>query len=222
MGMALAGCGTLWLASYVVERRRRVVRPARRPWTISRKSLYVLAFVAGALWLALRYTDELGALRYTYVLLDRLEELGETPPGVEGALEGRLFHWGLGLERVQLAPLLGIAMPPPELTSEASALHYATPHNEFIFFWSAYGLFGLVAHLFLLGYLLVLNIRSRSGLPWILFYLSLIGQMFFDAAFQAVRFQVMFFLIAGLNIRHLLPLGKAKARIAPAVGAARA
>ena len=45
--------------------------------------------------------------------------------------------------------------------------------------------------------------RRRREWMWVLFYTMLSVHMLYDAAFSAVRFQAMFFLIVGLNIKHL-------------------
>lgn len=222
MFLSAASCGALWIAKRVAARKHPRLRPVRSPWGVSRKAFYIGMLVVGAVWLGIRYSEELSALRDTYVFLGRLEEVLDNQPGAESPLEARMFHWNSGLERVQLAPLLGIAMPPATLTADPDVLYFNSPHNEFIYYWSAYGMFGLAAHVFLVGYLLALNILRRSALPWIILYLTLICQMFFDGAFQAIRFVAMFFLIAGLNVRYLQHRKERSAQPAiPALGMKR-
>lgn len=135
----------------------------------------------------------------------------ETVTRIQAAIEGaegvssfafRFDAWNRGLERVALAPVFGISRhryPGNELTP----LLFNNPHNEFISFWMIYGLVGMFAHIYLLGTVIIANLRQNGGLVWLMFYLALIIYMMFDGAFEYVRFQAMFFFLVGTNMQYL-------------------
>ncbi len=151
-------------------------------------------------------------LNYTAVGNDILETIAIFPrfvsflnqiPGA-GDVSGfaaRYEVWGLGMQRVQLAPIFGIVAD-RFTSSDTNTLYFTTPHNEFIALWMFYGIAGLIAHILLIAGLIGRNLRRREWM-WVLFYTMLSVYMLYDAAFTAVRFQAMFFLIVGLNIKHL-------------------
>ena len=66
-----------------------------------------------------------------------------------------------------------------------------------------YGVAGMFAHIFLIGFLIRTNLRRKAELVWPLFYVALIFQMLFDAAFSGVRFYGLFFMLVGVNLQYL-------------------
>lgn len=115
---------------------------------------------------------------------------------------GRFVLWGMGMQRVELAPFLGIA-PDRYVISDGNILYFITPHNEFIAFWMLYGLLGLLAHILLLVGLLCMNVGHRDSFVWCVYYVVLIVFMSCDAAFSSVRFQPLFFMLVGINMMFL-------------------
>jgi hypothetical protein len=120
----------------------------------------------------------------------------------ESSFDTRYELWNMGLERVRLAPVLGIVRH-RFLEDDYVPLLFGFPHNEFIAEWMFYGVTGMFAHIFLLCGLIITNLRRRSALVWPLLYAALITQMFFDGALEYVRFYAMFFVLVGLNVRYL-------------------
>ena len=118
------------------------------------------------------------------------------------AVQGRFILWGMGMERVELAPILGI-IPDRYRAPDNNALYFATPHNEFIAFWMFYGLLGMLAHMVLLVGLFVMNLGYRNSLAWSIYYIVLAVFMTCDAAFSSVRFQPLFFMLVGMNMMFL-------------------
>jgi hypothetical protein len=114
----------------------------------------------------------------------------------------RRAKWGIGMDRVAMAPLLGIPEPRGK---EADRMDYyirmSQPHNEFIQIWMWYGLLGLSAHIYLLLALVRRNLRCRTGLPWLLFYCALIQQMLVDTALKDYVVSAFVMMIAGHNWR---------------------
>ncbi len=131
------------------------------------------------------------------------------------SMEGRFTLWGMGMKRVELAPVLGI-VPDRYVQSEEEALFFTTPHNEFIAFWMFYGILGLLAHIILLVWLFIMNLGQRTTLVWSIYYGALIIFISCDAAFSSVRFQPMFFMLVGMNIRFLQLLEREKTSVAQA------
>ena len=155
-----------------------------------------------AAYLYLNYTAFGNNILDTTVVFRRFASLLNQLPGADvSGFEGRHELWGLGMERVRLAPIVGIVAD-RFTSSDTNTLYFTTPHNEFIAFWMFYGLAGLTAHILLIAGLIDRNLRRREWM-WVLFYTMLSVHMFYDAAFSAVRFQAMFFLIVGLNIKYL-------------------
>jgi hypothetical protein len=121
----------------------------------------------------------------------------------DSGLTNRQGLWQLGWQRVHLAPVLGIPKDATRPEDESNPLYYYTPHNEFLYFWSTFGILGALAHVFLVLYLVVRNVRGRTGIVWFLLYGGLVAQMTFDAVFQGPRVVAFVFMIVGLNIRFL-------------------
>jgi O-antigen ligase len=136
--------------------------------------------------------------------LETFRRFADALEGVEGvsSFESRFSVWALGMERVELAPVLGI-VPDRQLVDEESALFFQNPHNEFIELWMFYGIAGMLAHVFLICVLLGINLRHRAPLVWPLLYVALIAHMAFDAAFSYVRFCALFFMVVGMNLHYL-------------------
>ena len=156
-----------------------------------------------AAYFYLNYTTLGRDILDTTVIVRRFASLFNQLPGADdvSGFAARYEMWGLGMQRVQLAPILGIVAD-RFTSSDTNTLYFAHPHNEFIWLWMFYGLAGLIAHILLIAGLIGRNLRRREWM-WVLFYTMLSVHMLYDAAFTAVRFQAMFFLIVGLNIKHL-------------------
>lgn len=207
MFCAGAGCLVLWLGWYVEARRGHARSVRRRLLRVSRRLVKYIA--AGAICLAAAtffFQDKLEELAPNLVFLARIDQYfvphdGPRPSGEEdlSPMEGRLYHWRLGMERVKMAPLLGIATNIYE-ASDTEPLLFSAPHSEFIFYWTAFGFFGLLAMLWLVLYLIAANVRRKTGLVWVVIYLALVLQMTFDGAIQYVRFVGMLFMLIGLNV----------------------
>lgn len=198
MILSFFSCLSLIISKQVSEAKISKKFAHRSFLAINPKAVAIWLSVICLISLGYYYADDLEDI---YIFLRRLDQL---LPGSEGAspLDDRMYHWALGMERVMLAPFLGIPIY-HNPADDTVALYFGAPHNEFIFYWMAYGFFGLVAHIYLISYFVALNIRRKAELPWIMMYLALMVQMFFDSAFQGVRFVAMFFVIAGLNINYL-------------------
>ena len=119
------------------------------------------------------------------------------------SLNDRFEIWQLGIERVKIAPIFGIDVVQADLASDTKPIYFATPHNEFLFYWMSLGIAGLLAYSILLIYLVWINLLPKFRIEWIIIYSALIIQMFFDGAFQTLRFQFIFFIFLGLNFREL-------------------
>jgi hypothetical protein len=117
------------------------------------------------------------------------------------SLENRFILWGMGMERVELAPLLGIKKS--TIYDDENIIDFCCPHNEFIAYWSFTGFLGLLAFIILILGLLFKNRKCYHGYYWNGFYFALCFQMFFDGAFQYTRFIPMFFIIIGMNLKEI-------------------
>lgn len=123
-------------------------------------------------------------------------------------LRTRTDVWAIGIERVRLAPVLGIPIDPSRV-DDSNPLYFYTPHNEFLYFWTVFGIMGLLAHVFLLVRMIVANVRLRAELPWMLLYGGMLLQMMVDSVFSGPRAIAFFFIVIGLNVKYLSEL-KAK------------
>lgn len=138
-----------------------------------------------------------------YILLvQRFDELIGNSDNVN-SLDDRYELWRLGFERIKMAPILGIDVVQAELISDTLPIYFATPHNEFLFYWMSLGIAGLLAYSILLIYLVWINLFPKIRIEWIIIYSALIIQMTFDGAFQTLRFQFIFFIFMGLNFREM-------------------
>ena|GEM_PF-5594130 len=173
---------------------------------VSLKSKVILlslpAFMVGIFLVYLFTTDSGQELQENIVIIERLMALTENRSEFEAdPLLSRITLWQMGIERVKLSPIAGIAASPT--SSDLSIVDYCCPHNEFIAYWMFTGFLGLLAFVVLIGGLIIKNRSYPKGYFWIGLYFALCFQMFFDAAFQATRFVPLMFLVIGLNLREL-------------------
>ena len=136
------------------------------------------------------------------IIFQRFDELLGNSENIN-SLNDRFEIWQLGIERVKIAPIFGIDVVQADLASDTKPIYFATPHNEFLFYWMSLGIAGLLAYSILLIYLVWINLLPKFRIEWIIIYSALIIQMFFDGAFQTLRFQFIFFIFLGLNFREL-------------------
>jgi hypothetical protein len=201
ISLAVVGC-LLILAQRLVS--VRVIESGISTILLSKRALSValalLLFSLGAS-IYLTQTSAGTQIVQTVETVDRfLNAFGDAEH--ESSFDTRYELWNLGLERVELAPVLGIVRH-RFLDDDSVPLLFGYPHNEFIAQWMFYGVTGMLAHVFLLCGLIITNLRSKAALVWPLLYVALMVQMFFDGAFEYVRFYAMFFLLVGLNMQYL-------------------
>jgi O-antigen ligase len=164
----------------------------------AKKPIYVLAILGTLVGLGfILYQNETVGDYIT--ILRRLDDILNNT----SSSDGRKELWQLGMERVQMAPILGIDVVQSNLASDTIPLYFVTPHNEFIFYWMSLGILGFIAYPILLIYFIYLNLFRRFELVWVLLLFALIIQMFVDGAFQYLRFQFFFFAILGNNYRFI-------------------
>ena len=136
------------------------------------------------------------------IIFQRFDELLGNSENIN-SLDDRFEIWQLGIERIKLAPIFGIDVVQANLVSDTIPLYFATPHNEFLYYWMSLGIAGLLAYSILLIYLVWINLFPKIRIEWIIIYSALMIQMLFDGAFQTLRFQFVFFIFLGLNFREL-------------------
>jgi len=181
------------------------------------KRILKISFRVGViliLFFVFLFSTEEGNLIYqSIVTFERFEDfLFNADSDKISSFSTRFKLWEMGLERVKLAPFFGIALH-RFIIIDSVPLYFATAHNEFINLWMDIGLIGLLAHCFIIFYAIGINIKNRTGIVWILFYFSLIIQMFFDGAFEYIRFLPMWFMIFSLNLSEI-HMGYSKRRTA--------
>jgi O-antigen ligase len=137
-----------------------------------------------------------------FTILDRFDELLGNNENIN-SLDSRYLLWEMGIERIKLAPILGIDVVQADMISDSIPLYFANPHNEFLFYWMSLGITGFMAYVIFLVYMLYANIFPKVRLEWLLIYFALIVQMTFDGAFQTLRFQFIFFIFLGINFKEL-------------------
>jgi hypothetical protein len=137
------------------------------------------------------------------VIIDRLIELSEdrSDYGYENSYSGRTELWSMGVERVMLSPFFGIKLS--NKSDDDRIINFCCPHNEFIAYWTFMGILGLLSYFTLICSIIRKNKNSKNALFWYLLYFALVVQMFFDSAFQNVRFIPLFFILVGINISEL-------------------
>ena len=131
-----------------------------------------------------------------------------------GGLRTRTDVWAIGLERLKLSPVLGIPRDPGRV-DDSNPLYYYTPHNEFISLWTLFGVLALIAHVFLILRMIIMNLRYKAELPWLLLYGAMIVQMMVDSVFGGPRATAFFFMIIGLNTLYLRELKAARVMSRP-------
>lgn len=136
-----------------------------------------------------------------YATIERFKQFLE-PHDQPYGLELRVSLWERGLERVQLAPFFGI---PRNLFSkeEGHILSFYNPHNEFIKLWMLYGFMGLIAFVYLIIYLSVINLSKKSDISWKLIFPALGFFLFFDGGVEAPRVVCFLFMLIGSNIGRI-------------------
>jgi len=205
MGLSVVAFSVLLLNKLLSYRSRGVFgQGAGRKVVINKRALSIAALISVfifGIFIFISRTSTGEFIREGLVVIDRLEDISEKT-GEDSALQGRFGAWERGLERVKLAPVLGIIRD-PYVQDDFNPLYFNAPHNEFIVFWTSYGILGLLAHLFLLVYLLMYNLARKAVLPWIIFYPALAVFMLFDGVLDGTRSLVMFFMLVGLNVRYL-------------------
>jgi O-antigen ligase len=117
-------------------------------------------------------------------------------------LRSRTDVWAIGIERIKLAPVLGIPADPSRV-DDSNPLYYYTPHNEFLYYWTIFGVMGLLAHVYLVTRMILANLRLGAELPWLLLYGGMVLQMMVDSVFSGPRAFAFFFIVIGLNVRYL-------------------
>lgn len=135
-------------------------------------------------------------------ILDRFDELMGNNENIN-SLDTRYVLWEMGIERIKLAPILGIDVVQADMISDSIPLYFANPHNEFLFYWMSLGITGLLAYVLFILYMIYVNSLPKFRPEWVLIYLALIIQMTFDGAFQTLRFQFIFFIFLGINFKEL-------------------
>ena len=147
------------------------------------------------------FTDIGKKIRDKIIILKNIITLIEHEQTDEiSALGNRFTLWRMGMERVNLAPFMGIKKSP--IYDDSKPITFCCPHNEFIAYWTFTGFLGLLAFVVLIVGLLFKNKNSYHGYYWNGFYIALTIQMLFDAAFQSTRFIPLFFLIVGMNLKE--------------------
>ncbi len=166
---------------------------------VKKKSLLVLSIVSILIIIGfIGYTNE--SISDYVIVLRRINSIIDNT----NSADDRFELWNLGMERVRLAPILGIDVVQSNLVSDTVPLYFANPHNEFIFYWMSLGIVGMFAYLLIVVYFLLINLLPKIKFVWCFLYLSLLMQMLFDGAFAYLRFQFFFFIIIGLNYNELI------------------
>lgn len=206
----LAILSSIILVLHYVRRRPRVplgsARPARPARPRSRRRAVFVGL--GIILLAAAAVVYGAKVQEIFTLYARFEEL---LAGTEHAgLKGRQELWTSGVERIKLAPVLGIPKH-PNVVDDFVPLYSYTPHNEFLYYWTVFGIAGMLAHVYLILYMLFRNLKERADPTWLLLYASMIVQMTFDAIFQGTRVVAFTFMLIGLNIKYLAELKQNRA-----------
>ena len=200
----------LMLASLLVlliaaaRRSGRVAMDRLRAAVTRRRALTLGALVVLLVSAAIAYGAQ---ARDAFTLYIRFQDMFSDTE--YGGLRTRTDVWAIGLERLELSPILGIPRDPGRV-DDSNPLYFYTPHNEFIYFWTTFGLLGLLAHLYLIGRMILANLRMKAALPWLMLYGGMILQMMFDSVFGGPRATAFVFMLIGLNIKYLSELRAAR------------
>ena len=152
----------------------------------------------------------------SYATVKRFEAIlsQEAQGGPPQGFELRVHYWKKGLQRAELAPVLGIAKD-PFVRMAGSLVGFYQPHNEFLRMWLLYGLAGLIAWIYLLSYLTYKNARHKTQIEWLVLYGALFAFMMFDGGLDDPRVNVYLFMMLGLNWAQIkkskMPYALAKA-----------
>lgn len=168
----------------------RAATARRRAWVIG---LMILLLTGAAIVYGAR-------VRETFALYVRFQDMLSSSE--YGGLRTRTDVWQIGIARLKLSPILGIPVDPSRVDA-SNPLYFYTPHNEFIYFWTTFGVFGFIAYVYLLGRMIVANVRARAELPWLVLYGAIFLQMMVDSVFGGPRTITFIFLIIGLNVKYL-------------------
>jgi len=190
IGLGVLSCFILFLAKIVP---RHAAIPYRNIKLLAGLGLIVL--VAGFI---LTQTEFGLKIQQSYATVQRFEAAFAEDHDEPVGFELRFLRWAQGIERVQLAPLLGIAKD-PFLSQEGPLVGFYKPHSEWIRIWMFYGMAGLVAWLLLVTAMIILNMKNKIQLEWVLLYFSFVGFMLYDGGVDAPRFVPFWFYLIGLN-----------------------
>ena len=122
--------------------------------------------------------------------------------GEYSGLATRTDVWSIGVARLKLSWVFGIPVDPGRMDAD-NPLYFYTPHNEFIQLWTTFGILALLAHLYLIGRMVIANWRAKVETPWYLLYGGMLVQMMVDSVFSGPRAIAFFFMIIGLNEKFL-------------------
>lgn len=128
--------------------------------------------------------------------------VSDTRTGESGIVR-RLINMQGGLDRIAVAPVLGVPRVRGADKAFPHILEFSYPHNEFLVIWMFFGLLGLSAFLYLLSALFYLNYKYHLDIRWPLAYFGIIVQMLVDIAFFDYQIATILFLIIGLNVREI-------------------
>lgn len=206
IALSVAGC-TAILAGHTLRRTRGSDASARRIFLNLRCAKLLSVFLILTLLSVFfaMYTQTGRTVVDSYATVQRFQALLEQTPDTEGEPTGlalRLTLWSRGLDRAELAPILGIARDPFN-SLRGSLVGFYNPHNEFLRMWILYGICGLAAWVFLLAHLIQENLRHGKSIEWPAFYFGLIVFMLFDGGLDDPRIMVFTFLMVGMNYRSL-------------------
>jgi hypothetical protein len=138
----------------------------------------------------------------SFTLLSRIDALTSNNKNIDpsGAAE-RYEVWKLGIERVELSPILGIVKNPSVPDSESNIVNFGNPHNEWIRIWMFFGFFGLSSWIILIGYFIWFNLKSRNFYFFTIWFLFVFFMMY-DGGIDNPRFVVFLFFIFGMNFKY--------------------
>lgn len=164
----------------------------------SRRRVFV---VAGAIVMIATVAIIYGAqAREVFTLYSRFQDM--FGGGEYSGLATRTDVWSIGVARLKLSLVFGIPVDPGRMDAD-NPLYFYTPHNEFIQLWTTFGILALLAHLYLVGRMIVANWRAKVETPWYLLYGGMLVQMMVDSVFSGPRAIAFFFMVIGLNEKFL-------------------
>ena len=173
--------------------------------------LALCLFVIGG-GIALSQTKIGEQVGWRFVILVSEARAGET------GIVRRLINMKGGIDRIAVAPVLGVPRVRAADRVFPHVLEFSYPHNEFLVIWMFFGLLGLSAFLYLLSALFYLNHKYHLDIRWPLVYFGIIVQMMVDIAFFDYQIATILMIVIGLNIRELSQ-AQAQAQVQPAAPA---